>query len=80
MPRKEPRNYKAEYAAYHGKPAQIENRNQRNKAVRKLGREGMAHRDGKEVDHKAGSKNGSKLNNSRKNLRVVKKIVNRKKN
>lgn len=79
MPRKEPRDYKAEYAEYHGKPAQIENRNQRNKAVRKLDREGKASKDGKEVDHKHGSSNGSKLSNSGNNLRVVKKSVNRRK-
>jgi hypothetical protein len=79
MPRKEPRNYAKEYDQYHGKPAQIENRNQRNKAVRKLGREGKASKDGKEVDHKHGSSNGSKLSNSGGNLRVVKKLTNRRK-
>lgn len=79
MPRSLPRDYKAEYRGYHGKPAQIENRNQRNKAVRKLNREGKASHDGKEVDHKIGSKNGSKLNNGKGNLRVVKKSVNRRK-
>ena len=79
MPRKEPRNYAKEYDQYHGKPAQIENRNQRNKAVRKLGREGKASQDGKEVDHKHGSSNGSKLSNSGGNLRVVKKLTNRRK-
>ena len=79
MPRKEPRNYAKEYDQYHGKPAQIENRNQRNKAVRKLGREGKASKDGKEVDHKHGSSNGSKLIYSGGNLRVVKKLTNRRK-
>lgn len=79
MPRKEPRNYAKEYSDYHGKPAQIENRNQRNKAVRKLDREGKAKHDGKEVDHKRGSKNGAKLSNGNGNLRVVSKAVNRKK-
>lgn len=79
MPRKEPRNYKAEYAEYHGKPAQIDNRSQRNKAVRKLGREGAASKDGKEVDHKNGSTKGSKLSNAGSNLRVVKKLTNRRK-
>lgn len=79
MPRKEPRNYAAEYSQYHGKPAQIENRNQRNKAVRKLDREGKASQDGKEVDHKKGSSNGSKLSNGKSNLRVVKKAINRRK-
>ncbi len=79
MPRKEPRNYAAEYADYHGKPKQVENRNQRNKAVRKLNREGKSRHDGKEVDHKRGSRNGSKLSNAESNLRVVKKDTNRKK-
>lgn len=79
MPRKEPRDYKAEYRGYHGKPEQVENRNQRNKAVRKLNREGKANHDGKEVDHKIGSKNGSKLSNGKANLRVVKKSINRRK-
>lgn len=79
MPRKEPRNYTAEYAEYHGQQKQIDNRNQRNKAVRKLGREGKASKDGKEVDHKHGSSNGSKLSNSNSNLRVVKKLTNRRK-
>jgi hypothetical protein len=79
MPRKEPRNYTAEYDQYHGKPAQISNRSQRNKAVRKLGREGKASQDGKEVDHKKGSSNGSKLSNAGGNLRVVKKLTNRRK-
>jgi len=79
MPRKEPRDYQAEYTQYHGKQKQIDNRNQRNKAVRKLGREGKASQDGKEVDHKHGSTNGSKLNNSGSNLRVVKKLTNRRK-
>lgn len=79
MPRKEPRDYKAEYNDYHGQQKQIDNRNQRNKAVRKLGREGKASKDGKEVDHIRGSSNGSKLNNSNTNLRVVKKTTNRRK-
>jgi hypothetical protein len=79
MPRKEPRNYAAEYADFHGKQKQIDNRNQRNKAVRKLDREGKASKDGKEVDHKRGSANGSKLSNSGSNLRVVKKMTNRRK-
>jgi hypothetical protein len=79
MPRKEPRNYAKEYNEYHGKPAQVENRNQRNKAVRKLGREGKASKDGKEVDHKKGSSKGSKLSNGNGNLRVVSKATNRKK-
>lgn len=79
MPRKEPRNYAKEYKDFHGKQSQIDNRNQRNKAVRSLGREGKASTDGKEVDHKRGSVGGSKLSNGDKNLRVVKKSTNRSK-
>lgn len=79
MPRKEPRDYKAEYTEYHGKQSQINNRSQRNKAVRKLDREGAASKDGKEVDHKSGSTKGSKLSNAGSNLRVVKKLTNRRK-
>jgi len=79
MPRKEPRNYAKEYKEFHGKQAQIDNRNQRNKAVRSLGREGKASQDGKEVDHKKGSTGGSKLSNGAANLRVVKKSTNRSK-
>lgn len=79
MPRKEPRDYQAEYREYHGTQKQIDNRSQRNKAVRKLGREGKAKQDGKEVDHVKGSTKGSKLSNGRGNLRVVSKATNRKK-
>lgn len=79
MPRKEPRDYGQEYDQYHGKQKQIDNRNKRNKAVRKLGREGKSSQDGKEVDHKRGSTNGSPLSNSDKNLRVVPRKVNRRK-
>lgn len=68
-----PRDYKKEYADYHGKPAQVAERSNRNKAVRKLGRAGK--RDGSEVDHK----DGNPMNNTRGNLRVVKRSVNRKK-
>lgn len=75
MPRKEPRNYAAEYKDYHGKPKQIANRATRNAAVAKLGRKGKSSSDGKEVDHKRGVEAG----NSRSNLAVVKKLTNRRK-
>jgi hypothetical protein len=68
-----PRDYKKEYATYHGKPAQIAARSSRNKAVRKLGREGAG--DGKDVDHK----DGNPKNNKRSNLRVISKSTNRSK-
>lgn len=74
MPRKEPRDYRAEYEAYHGKPDQIKKRSERNKARRKLK---LKPGDGKEVDHKKPlSKKGT---NKRSNLRAVSKKVNRKK-
>lgn len=79
MPRKEPRNYAKEYREYHGKPSQVANRSARNKAVRKLDREGKAKADGKEVDHVKGSRGGSPLSNAKTNLRVVKKSTNRRK-
>jgi hypothetical protein len=67
------RNYRKEYDEYHGKPEQVAARSNRNKATRKLGREGRG--DGKEVDHK----DGNPMNNSLKNLRVVRRKTNRQK-
>lgn len=64
---------KGDYERYHASPEKIAERSSRNKAVRKLGREGKASKDGKEVDHR----DGSPLHNSRKNLRVVKRHTNR---
>jgi hypothetical protein len=75
MPRKEPRDYKAEYRDYHGTDEQIENRSSRNKSVRKLGREGKSRRDGKEVDHV----DGNPKNRSGKNLKVISRTANRRK-
>ena len=74
MPRKLPRNYKKEYAEYHGKPTQRKNRTLRNQARRKAG---LVTGDPREVDHKKPlSKGGT---NGKSNLRVVSKKVNRKK-
>lgn len=72
------RNYKKEYRDYHGKPEQIANRSERNKARRKMKAElGEKAIKGKEVDHiKPISKGGG---NQRANLRVVSRTVNRKK-
>lgn len=68
------RNYKSEYANYQGKPDQIKKRSNRNKARRKLEKEGLVHKgDGKDVDHK----NGNPMNNSRSNLQVKSKSSNR---
>lgn len=74
MPRKKPRNYKREYAEYHGTADQIKKRSMRNKARRKAK---LKKGDGKEVDHKKPlSKGGT---NSKSNLRVVSRATNRKK-
>ncbi len=73
MPKK-PRNYKEEYAEYHGKPEQIKNRSTRNKARRKLG---LKKGDGKEVHHKTPLSKGG--GNSKKNLKATSLKSNRKK-
>jgi hypothetical protein len=59
------RNYKKEYANYHGKPEQIKRRNARNAARNKLKKAGVAVA-GKDVAHK----NGNPRDNRRKNLTV----------
>lgn len=70
------RDYKREYQAYQGKPEQIKNRSERNKARSELSKEGLVRKgDGKDVDHKKPlSKGGS---NSKSNLRAVPKSENR---
>ena len=72
------RDYKKEYAAFHGKPEQIANRAARNHARLEATKAGSVKKgDGKEVDHiKPLSKGGS---NSASNTRVVSRAVNRKK-
>jgi len=68
------RNYKKEYKDYHGKPKQKKNRAARNKARKVMG---LVVGDKREVDHKKPlSKGGSA---SKKNLRVVSRVTNRKK-
>lgn len=68
------RDYKKEYRDYHGKPAQIKARAQRNAARAKLG---LAVGDPREADHKNPiSKCGS---NRKDNLRAVARRTNRKK-
>lgn len=63
------RNYKQEYAEFHGKPEQVKKRAQRVKARRMLEKEGTVSKgDGKDVDHiKPLKKNGT---TARSNLRV----------
>mgnify|MGYP003119611023 CR=1 FL=1 len=68
------RNYRKEYDEYHGTREQKDNRNDRNKARRKVG---LKKGDPREVDHKKPvSKGGS---NGRSNLRAVSRTQNRKK-
>lgn len=63
------RNYKKEYAEYHGTPEQIANRAERVKARRMMEKTGAAKKgDGKDVDHiKPLSKGGT---SARTNLRM----------
>lgn len=66
------RDYKKEYQDFHGKPEQIKKRSMRNQARRK-----MNAKPGQEVDHKKPlSKGGT---NSKNNLRLVSRKVNRRK-
>ena len=68
------RNYKREYALYHGKPEQIKRRAGRNKARRQAVAAGKAKKgDGKDVHHK----NGNTLDNSAKNTAVISRSKNR---
>ena len=70
------RNYRKEYDTYHSKPEQKKNRASRNTARRQAAAAGKVRKgDGKYVDHK----DGNPRNNSKKNLRVVSKSVNRRK-
>ena len=63
------RDYKAEYANYHGKPEQIKKRAARVKARRIMEKEGAVTKgDGKDVDHKKPLRAGGST--SRSNLRV----------
>lgn len=71
------RDYKKEYQQYHSKPEQIAKRSSRNKARRKMVKLGLAKKgDGKDVDHK----DRNPKNNSRSNLRMQSKSVNRGRN
>jgi hypothetical protein len=63
------RNYKQEYADFHGKPEQIKKRAERVKARRIMEKEGAAHKgDGKDVDHIKPLKTGG--TSARSNLRM----------
>ena len=74
LKKKKKRNYKREYALYHGKPKQIKRRAQRNKSRRALARAGLVKKgDGKDVHHK----NNDVFDQSRSNLRIINKSKNR---
>lgn len=76
MATKRKRDYKREYAQYHGTPEQIANRSNRNKARRMIEKEvGKSALKGKDVDHKRPlSKGGS---NARSNLQIASVHYNR---
>jgi hypothetical protein len=64
-----PRDYKKEYAEYHGKPEQIQNRAERVKARRMMEKTGAVTKgDGKDVDHKKPLRSGGTT--TKRNLRV----------
>ncbi len=67
-----PRDYKREYAQYHAKPDQVENRSLRNQARRKLG---LKKGDPREADHKTPLSKGG--GNGHANLRAVSRKTNR---
>jgi hypothetical protein len=72
--KKKNRNYKREYAIYHGKPEQIKRRAQRNAARRKMVKLGRAKKgDGMDVNHK----NHRTSQNTLGNLEVIAKSKNR---
>jgi hypothetical protein len=68
------RDYKKEYAKYHGTDKYKKDRASRNKMRRMMIREGKVKKhDGKDIDHM----NGNPRDNRRSNLRIVPKSVNR---
>ena len=70
------RNYRSEYDRYQGRPAQIKNRSNRNKARREMEKSGVVHKgDGKDVDHKRPIVKGG--GTSRANLRIRDRSSNR---
>jgi hypothetical protein len=71
-----PRDYKAEYANYHGKPEQIKKRAMRVQARRDMtAKVGAAALKGKDVDHKTPLRSGG--GNGAANLRISSVKANR---
>jgi hypothetical protein len=69
-----PRDYKKEYAKYHGSAEQKRKRAARGRARYKMEKAGRVSKgDGKDVDHK----NGNPTDNKTSNLRVQSKSKNR---
>jgi hypothetical protein len=72
---KEDRNYKREYELYHGKPEQIKQRNERNKARAKMVKAGKVSKgDGNDVAHVKAIDNGGSIKDG---LKVEKASANR---
>ena len=68
-----PRDYKKEYAEFHGKPEEIKKRAERVKARRMLEKTGAVHKgDGKDVDHKKPLRAGGATTKSNLRVRSVK--------
>jgi len=73
-----PRNYKKEYADFHGKPEQIALRSARNQARKNAEKAlGMELPTGIEVDHKQALSNGG--SNNLANLELMPRYMNRRK-
>ena len=71
-----PRDYKAEYQNFNGKPEEIKKRGERVKARRMMEKTGAVTKgDGKDVDHKTPLRSGGTTTKS--NLRVRSKSANR---
>ncbi len=69
-----PRDYKDEYEKFQSSTKSKKDRAHRNKVRRKALKDGRVKKgDGKDIDHV----DGNPRNNSKKNLRVVKKSTNR---
>jgi len=69
-----PRDYKAEYKEYHGKPEQVARRAGRNASRAKMVSAGLASKgDGRDVHHKDHNPNNQSVNN----MKVISRKLNR---